>query len=85
MRRFTGSVRRLPEVKVIAIDERRISVIADRAVAKTYVRANAALDSINAKLFFGDPYTMVVRDDVPEDELRRRLATPGILYVREHE
>ena len=105
LRRFTGSVRKLPEVKVIAVDERRISVIADRAVAKTYVRANAALDGINAKLFFGDPFTMtgatfgrtrlssaLLRDPftmvvraVPEDELRKRLATPGILYVREDE
>ncbi len=85
LRRFTGVVKKLPEVKVVAVDERRISVLAERAVAKTYVRANAALDGINAKLFFGEPFTMVVRDDLPEDELRQRLTRPGILHVREDE
>jgi len=36
-------------------------------------------------MFFGDPFTLVIRDEVsPEDE-RALLSGPGVLYVREEE
>jgi hypothetical protein len=57
--------------------------VADQAQARTYVRANAALDSVNASMFFGDPFSLVVRDAVGPEEERSLLAGPGILYVRE--
>jgi hypothetical protein len=34
-------------------------------------------------MFFGDPFTVAVRDAVPPEEERSILATSGILYVRE--
>ena len=58
-------------------------VVADQAQARTYVRANAALDSVNASMFFGEPFTLVVRDAVSAEEEKALLAGPGILYVRE--
>jgi hypothetical protein len=63
----------------------RFTVLADRARARTYVRANAIVDSVNGKMFFGDPFSVVVRDDLPPEEEQALLTGPGILYVREEE
>ena len=59
--------------------------MADRAQAKTYVRANALLDSVNSSMFFGDPFTLVIRDAVSPEEEKALLSGPGVLYVREDE
>jgi hypothetical protein len=59
--------------------------VADRAQAKTYVRANALLDAVNSSMFFGDPFTLVIREDVSPEEERALLASPGVLHVREDE
>jgi len=82
-RRFVAKVRRLPEVRLVALDGMRFTVAADRAQASTYVRANAHLDSVNASMFFGDPFTLAVRDELPEEEEKALLSGPGVLYVRE--
>ena len=82
-RRFTTKVKKMAEVRLVALDGMRFTVVADNAQARTYVRANAVLDAVNGSMFFGDPFTLVVRDDVgPEDE-KALLAASGILYVRE--
>ena len=57
-------------------------MIADTALAKTYVRVNALIDKVNSRMFFGDPFSVVVRDDVPSDEVRTLLQGPGVMYVR---
>ncbi len=59
--------------------------MADRAQARTYVRANALLDAVNSSMFFGDPFTLVIRDDATPEEERALLSSPGVLYVREDE
>jgi hypothetical protein len=82
-RRFAARAKKIPEVRLVALDGMRFTVVADRAQAKTYVRANALLDSLNASMFFGDPFTLVVRDGVSPDEEKSLLASPGVLYLRE--
>jgi hypothetical protein len=82
-RRLVGKLRKIPEVRLVALDGMRLSVVADNAQARTYVRANAALDAVNASMFFGDPFTLAVREAVSPDEEKALLAGPGILYVRE--
>jgi predicted Ser/Thr protein kinase len=82
-RRFVAKVRKLPEVRLVALDGMRFTVVADRAQAKTYVRANALLDSVNASMFFGDPFTLAVRDEVSPAEEKALLSGPGVLHVRE--
>jgi predicted Ser/Thr protein kinase len=82
-RRFSAKVRKMSEVRLVALDGMRFTVVADRAQAKTYVRANALLDSLNASMFFGDPFTLVVRDGISPEEEKAALAAPGVLYVRE--
>ncbi len=81
--RFTARIRKLPEVRAIVRRDQEITVVVDRAVARTYVRINAVLDKLNEKQFFGDPFTATVRDDVSEKELRSLLRSPGVLHVRE--
>jgi predicted Ser/Thr protein kinase len=82
-KRFTNKARRLQEVRVIAVDTLRITVVADKALARTYVRINALVDAMNAKMFFGDPFQVVVRDDLTAEETKALLTGPGVLYVRE--
>jgi predicted Ser/Thr protein kinase len=84
-RRFVSKVRKLPEVRLVALDGMRFTLVADRAQAKTYVRANALLDAVNSSMFFGDPFTLVIREDVSPEEERALLASPGVLHVREDE
>ena len=75
----------MPEVRLVALDGMRFTLVADRAQAKTYVRANALLDSVNSSMFFGDPFTLVIRDEVSPEEEKALLSGPGVLYVREDE
>ena len=82
-RRFVGKVRKIAEVRLVALDGMRFTLVADQAQARTYVRANAALDSVNASMFFGEPFTLVVRDALAPEEEKALLAGSGILYVRE--
>jgi hypothetical protein len=82
-RRFTTKVKKMAEVRLVALDGMRFTIVADQAQARTYVRANAALDAINGSMFFGDPFTLVVRDDVGAEDEKALLTASGILYVRE--
>ena len=82
-RRFTTKVKKMAEVRLVALDGMRFTIVADNAQARTYVRANAALDAINGSMFFGDPFTLVVRDDVGTEDEKALLSASGILYVRE--
>ena len=82
-RRFTNKAKRLLEVRVVAVDGLRITIVADKALARTYVRINALVDAMNARMFFGEPFKVVVRDDLTAEETRALLTSPGVLYVRE--
>jgi predicted Ser/Thr protein kinase len=82
-RRAVSKMIQMEEIRLIALDGMRFTVLADRARARTYVRANAIVDGVNTKMFFGDPFTVVVRDDLPPEEEQTLLTGPGILYVRE--
>jgi len=82
-RRFVAKVRKIGEVRLVGLDGMRFTVVADAAQARTYVRANAALDAVNSRMFFGEPFTLVVREAVTPDEERALLAMSGILFVRD--
>jgi hypothetical protein len=83
VRKFVAKARKLPEVRVVLNEGRKITVISDKALARTYVRLNAILDGINGSMFFGEPFSMSVRDDVGEQEERGLLQGPGVIYLRE--
>jgi len=81
--KFGKKAAKIPGVRIVSLDGMRLTVVSDSTQARTYVRLNALLDSVNRRMFFGDPFTMVIRDTAtPEDE-RALLSAPGVLYVRE--
>ena len=82
-RKFVARARKLPEVRIIALEEMKLTVVVDQAVAKTYVRLNAILDKINGSMFFGAPFTMLITDDLGPEEVRTLLKGPGILFMRD--
>jgi predicted Ser/Thr protein kinase len=82
-RKFVRKAAKMPEVRLIALDGMRFTVLADRAQARTQVRANALLDAVNRSMFFGDPFTLVIRDAAGEDDERAVLSGSGVLYARE--
>ena len=82
LNRFAGRVKKMQDVRVIARSGRQVTVVVDKAVAGTYVRINAAMDKINEKRFFGEPFTLTVRDELSTDELRS-LLQGNVLHMRD--
>ena len=76
-------LRKMPEVRVIALSDNNLTVIVDQAQAAMYARVHDLVEGVNRKLYFGAPLTGSVRDDVPPDELSKVLQRPGVLYVRQ--
>jgi len=83
LRRFVARVAKMPEVRAVACRERAVTVVVDSAPARTYVRIHALLERVNDRMFWGEPFTVAVRDDLDEDGERRVLRGGGVLYVRD--
>ena len=83
LRRFVAKVGKMPEVQMVSVSGTEVTVVADKALAKTYVRINALMDSVNTKMFFGEPFTVTVREDVSADEAHSLLSRAGVLFVRD--
>ena len=83
LKRFVAKVSRMPEVRLITFQSNCATVVIDRVQAKTYLRVNSLMESVNKKLYFGKPMVAAIRDDVAAEEFRRMLKEPGVLYVRE--
>ncbi len=83
LRRFVSRVRKMPEVRVVACRGTRVTVVVDRALARTYVRVQALIDKVNDRLFWGEPFDVTVRDDLGDDGVRELLRGGGVLHVRE--
>jgi hypothetical protein len=83
-KQFAARVKKLPEANVVVLRGREVTVLVDRAVAKTYVRINAWMDRINRKMFFGEPFTVSIRDDFTPEQEKELLNGPGVLYVRDY-
>ena len=83
LKRFTNKVKKMPEVRAVVRQDQQVTVVVDRAVANTYVRINAAMDKINEKRFFGEPFEVAVRDDLSPETLRATLQNQRVLHVRD--
>jgi tRNA A-37 threonylcarbamoyl transferase component Bud32 len=79
---LAAKAKRFPEVRLVAFDGNRVTVVVDRAVANTYVRIHALADRINSRMFFGEPIVAAVRDTISPEELKALLEGPGVLFVR---
>jgi hypothetical protein len=80
---FVAKVRKMKEVQVIAIRGNRITIVADRAPARLFLRVNGLVETVNGKLFFGEPIEAAVCDDLTDEALAQMLREPGVAYVRE--
>ena len=75
-------VSRIPEVRLITVTDRNITVVVDRPVPQLYGRINGYVSSCNRKLFFGEPLSVTIRHDLRNDEFERMLNDSGVHYVR---
>ena len=82
LKKFASKVRKVPEVRLITREQNHITVVVDKSTAKTYERVNGQMDWLNGKLFFGDPFSVSLRDSLTDAETRSLLEAPGVLYVR---
>jgi eukaryotic-like serine/threonine-protein kinase len=71
-----------PEVRAVAVRADRMTVVMDKAPAKTYIRITSLMDSLNEKLFIGKPIMGEIRDDLTETEFAAMLRQPGVVYAR---
>jgi len=82
LKRFVSRVRKLDEVGAILVRGSMITVIADKAQARVYVRVNNLIEMINGKLFHGEPFEAAIRDDLTPEQLMETLRQPGVVYIR---
>ena len=82
LRKFASRVRRLPEVRVVAYEGTRVTVVVDKALAKTYLRVNTLLEQTNSSMFWGEPFSVSVRDNPAAEETKGLFNGSGVLYVR---
>jgi serine/threonine protein kinase len=80
---FTKKISSLPEVKAVIIREDEVTVVLDKAPARTYIRITSFIDAINSKLFIGKPLKAAIKDDLAEQEFQRLLRQTGVVYVRD--
>lgn len=80
---FTKKVSSFPEVRAIVIRDNQVTVVTDKAPARTYIRIASLIDGINRKLYFSKPIVAAIRDDLSEPEFHGLLRTPGAVYARE--
>ena len=83
VRRFVKKASGLKEVRLVTFAKGEFTVVADRPTPRTYLKLNALLSSANERLYRGEPMTLVVREDLAADEVRRLLSSPGVRYVRQ--
>lgn len=83
LEKFVRRVKKIPEVRIIAVQGSRIVVVVDRAPGQLYGRINSQLNTCNRLLFFGQPMQVLIRHDLSAEERLELLRGPGVQYARE--
>lgn len=83
LKRVTDKLRKMPDVKLAVATGQQLTLVTENALARTYVRSHAVVNELNAKMLYGDAFTLVVRDNPPEDEIRSLLESPNVIYLRD--
>jgi hypothetical protein len=73
----------LPEVKAVLLLEDQVTVVLDKAPAKTYIRISGLVDSANSRLLLGKPFTIQIKDELTDQETQRFVRQPGVVYARD--
>ena len=82
LKRLVSRIRSLTEVQATLVRDGRITVVVAKAQARVYIHVNNLVEKSNGKLFHGEPFEAVVRDDLNEAQLLETLREPGVAYVR---
>jgi len=83
LKRVVTKLSKVPEIKIVSVREGDLSVIADKATSRLYLKTNRIVESANKKWFFGPRIKVDIQDNLSDDELRAVLREPGIGYARE--
>jgi tRNA A-37 threonylcarbamoyl transferase component Bud32 len=81
--KVAAKLRKRAEVRLIALHQDSLTVVVDEAHPDLYPLISGMVEGINRKLYFGEPFTSRVREDVQPSELGQMLQQPGVLYVRQ--
>jgi hypothetical protein len=71
-----------PEVKAVFIRNEQVTIVLDRAPAKTYIKINALIEAANRRIHFGKPFEAALRDDLTEPDFQNLLRTTGLVFAR---
>lgn len=80
--RFVRRISKLPEVRLIACQDKGFTVVVDSPTGQLYSRINSQLYECNRKLTFGKPFTVAVRHDLSERDFREFLNQSGVQYLK---
>ncbi len=83
IQRFVSKVSKLPEVNIITARENLITVVVQNATASLYLRINSLTETLNKKIFYGEPLQVAIRDDLDAEAVQTMLREPGVRFVRE--
>lgn len=83
MLRFVKKASGMREVRLITFHNGQFTVVADKPTAKSFLKLNSLLTQANGRLYRGEPMTMVVLEEVGEDEMKKILSSPGVQFLRD--
>ena len=78
---FSKKISKLPEVKAVVIREDRVTVVLDKAPAKTYLHINSQIESLNSSCFSASRRSSRSRTTSPSAEIQKFIRQPGVVYV----
>lgn len=80
---FVRRIAKIPEVRLIVLEQRQFTVVVDRPVAQLFSRINRQLQACNRKLFFGEPLVVSILHGIAPEKMHQLLSGPGVQFVRE--
>ena len=58
-------------------------VLKGKSMVSEEIGLNAAMERTNRKLYFGEKFTLSIREGLPDEEQRGLLTRPGVLFARD--
>jgi tRNA A-37 threonylcarbamoyl transferase component Bud32 len=83
MRRFVKKAAQMKEVRIVAWEDKNLTVVADNPTPRTYLKLNGLLNSLNSGMLRGAPMTMTVYEEMSDADFRKLLSTSAVQYVRD--
>ena len=74
---------KIPEVRLVTGHQRQFTVVVERPVAQLYSRINRHVAACNRKLYFGQPMSISILNDLTPAKAQELLSGPGVRYVRQ--